>query len=103
MPFAPARPLRQPTYQSMLFDGTVVSAAEIAYALESALTGRMLARAEIVGLQEGDSAPQWRITIRRPDGSPDSGAVAGMWFVVASTGKIRVLNDLEYRAEFAVE
>lgn len=103
MPFTPATPLQEPTYQSMLFDGTVVRAVEIAYAIESALTGRMLARAEIVGLQEGDTAPQWRITIRRPDGSPESTAVAGMWFVVASTGKIRVLADTDYRAEFAAE
>lgn len=101
MPFMPAEPIAQPTYQSMQFDGTVAQAAEIAFAIDAGLQGNLLIRATVEGFREGDTV-HWRIRLQRPDGSPEMVADAGAWIVVVSTGVIRVLSDAEYRAEFNV-
>lgn len=103
MPFMPAEPIATPTYQSMQFNGSIAHAAEIAWAIDSGLSGRLLVRARIEGFQEGETPPQWRIILQRPDGSPELVAEAGAWIVVVSTGVIRVLDDTAYRLEFVTE
>lgn len=102
MPFGPAEPITQPTYQTMQFDGTAQSAAEIVYAIDSGLVNRLLLRGVAEGYQEGDQPPVWRIRIQRSDSIDELVAVAGYWIVVSSLGKIRVLDDGAYRAEFVV-
>ncbi|WP_135451302.1 hypothetical protein [Mycobacterium sp. DL99] len=101
MPFMPAEPIIQPTYQSMQFGGTASQAAEIVYAIDSGLAGNLLVRGSAEGFREGETV-HWRIRLQRPDGSPEMVADPGAWIVVVSTGAIRVLADAEYRAEFNV-
>lgn len=100
MPFTPATPRQQPTYQKMRFDGTVEQATEIALAINTSLTGRQLVRCSIEGVQEGDAPPQWRIKMQRPDGTPEFAAVAGMVVVLSSLGQVRALKESEYQSEF---
>ncbi len=101
MPFMPAEPIVHPTYQSMQFDGSVAQATEIAWAIDSGVANKLLARSALEVFQNGESGTQWRITLIRPDGT-DMTANPTDWIVVASTGVIRVLSDAAYRAEFTV-
>ncbi|AVD99642.1 hypothetical protein HWB51_gp024 [Mycobacterium phage Cuke] len=106
MSLTPAEPIAYPTYDTMLFDGTITGAADLIYALDAGLAQKMLIRAEVIGTQEGDSPQAWKVSIQPgvngiPYGPPlniDGGA----WVVVASSGinRIRVLNQAEYNAEF---
>lgn len=103
MPFMPAEPIQQPSYNSMQFDGGVADAAEIVGAIDSGLQGGLLVRGSAEGRREPDGSVHWRIVLQRPDESPEMVADAAAWIiVVASTGVIRVLTDAEYRAEFNV-
>lgn len=99
MAFTPAIPLQPQTWEKMLFDGTVTQAAEIAAAVDGALAGGILIRAAIEAHKEADNQPQWRIRLQPPTG-PELLAETGHWIVVSSLGKIRVLDDTEYHAEF---
>lgn len=100
MPFLPAEPHAQPTYQSMQFDGSAEDVAELVFASSSALSSKLLVRVSISGFQEGESPPQWRVTLVRPDGI-EMVANPTSWIVVSSTGAIRVLEHDQYILEFA--
>jgi hypothetical protein len=101
MPLKPVELITEPTYQAMRFDGTVQSATEGAWAIQTALTSRLLVRADIEAFQEGNNAPEWRITLRRPDDT-EVQVYAGYWIVVWSTGLIETYDDASYRAKFTL-
>lgn len=102
MPFMPAEPIQQPSYQSMQFDGLVADAMELVGAIDSGLQGGLLIRGSVEGRREADGSVHWRIRLQRPDDSPEMLGESAAWIVVASTGVIRVLDDAAYRAEFTV-
>lgn len=104
MALTPADPIPQ-TYLKMLFDGSFGHVADLAGPINDALAlredgTRLLAGVQIKGMTEGDLTAWWNITFTRPDGTNLPVLEPGRWVVVSSLGKIRVLTDDEYRAEF---
>lgn len=102
MPFMPAEPIQQPTYQSMQFNGLLADVQELVGAMDAGLHQGLLIYAHAEGRREPDGSVHWRIRLKRPDDSPEMLGEADVWVVVASTGVIRVLDDAAYRSEFNV-
>lgn len=100
MPFVPATPDPQPTYEAMLFDGSKAHAIEVVEVIDAALAiGDLLLYGHAEGFrEEGNAPPVWRIRMKRLGDADEVIVVSGMWVTVSSYGAVRGLTDAEYQA-----
>lgn len=99
MSFTDATPDPQPTYQALLFDGSMAHVLEVVERIDEALTiGGLLLYGYVEGFREAEGPPQWRIRLKRVGDADEVVVVAGMWVTVSSYGAVRGLTDAEYQA-----
>lgn len=99
MSFTDATPDPQPTYEALLFDGSLSHATEVLAKIDAALTlGGLLLFGDIEGRREGEGPTTWRIRLKRVGDAEEVLVVTGMWVTVSSYGAVRGLTDAEYQA-----
>lgn len=101
MVFAPVELITVPTYSAMRFNGSFTDAKDLVDGIQAVLTSRNLVRGEVIGLVEGEAAPEWRVRLILPSGT-ELNAYANWWVVAWSTGVIEVYEDATYRAKFTL-